>query len=147
MPEWYSYDKGKPFLCHQCGKEVPADGKRWWNKNDKQSVCDACHGKTAETPQASSKPIPTNTVNPFRTPELPQATCDACGDVIAAGKERHHILKGGRWLTVCFYCYHTVRRARALKVAGLWPFEKRKDIGEQYDLTPDEKDKVEGGKQ
>ena len=140
MPEWYSYDKGKPFKCADCGGDVPDNGKRWWNKNDKRSVCDACHTKQAG---ASSSPSPTKET---KTPELPQATCDACGDVIAVGKERHHVLKGGRWLTVCFYCYHTVRRARALKVAGLWPFEKRKDIGEQYDLTPDEKDKVEVGK-
>ena len=130
MTDWFSYDNsrtGKPFNCKECNREVAANEKRWWNKNDKSTICNDCYLK--KSPNIPNTPSTTQTAQTT-------TKCDVCGDAVTASKEVHHILRGGKWWTVCFYCFNTVRRVRALKVAGLWPFEKKKDVGEQYDLAP-----------
>lgn len=129
---WYSYDNGQAFTCPDCKKEIAAGSIRWWNKNNKTVICDTCHGSKQSQSSAQSTTRP---AIPQRT-EIPSVKCDVCGDVVPSTKEVHHVLRGNKWWTVCFYCFNTVRRVRALKIAGLWPFEKKKDVGEVYGLTP-----------
>jgi hypothetical protein len=132
---WFSYPDGRAFKCARCGTEVPDKGIRWWNKTDKSTICDGCH--TKESPQNAGTTVSSQSSSstPVQPPTTKEDYCEVCGDLLPTSKQVHHLLRGDRIWACCFYCFQTVRRVRAIKKAGLWPYGKA-TVGNGPSTTP-----------